>query len=73
MVTAPLHEIHLKDIGREEGGATPGEVVEKIIGSVRSESVSAVAKLNLDKVKQAGGAIKEGLGKAGDKIKGLFQ
>ena len=73
MLTAPLPEIHIKDIGREEGGATPGEVAEKIISSVRSGATSAVATLNLDKVKQAGGAIKESLGKAGEKLKGLFK
>lgn len=77
MITAPLPEIHLQDVGRKEGGATPGEVAEQIIANVRSSAVSAVATLNLDtvidKTKQAGGAIKEGLGNAGEKLKGLFQ
>ena len=73
MITAPLPEVHLQDIGREEGGATPGEVGEKIMASIRSSTVTAVGKLNLDTVKEAGGAIKDSLGKAGDKLKGLFQ
>ena len=77
MLTSPLPEIHLQDIGKKEGGATPGEVAEKIIAGVRSSAVSAVAKLNLDavadKTKQAGTAIKEGLGEAGEKLKGLFR
>lgn len=77
MITAPLPEIHLQDIGKEEGGATPGEVGEKIMASIRSGAVAAVGKLNLDTVvdksKEAGGAIKDSLGKAGEKLKGLFQ
>lgn len=73
MITAPLPEIHLQDIGKEEGGATPGEVGEKIMASIRSSTVTAVGKLNLDTVKDAGGAIKDSLGKAGEKLKGLFQ
>lgn len=73
MITAPLPEIHLEDVGKEEGGATPGEVGEKIIASIRSNTVTAVGKLNLDAVKEAGGAVKDSLDKAGEKIKGLFQ
>jgi len=77
MLTTPLPEIHLQDIGKKEGGATSGEVAEKIIAGVRSSAVSAVAKLNLDtvvdKTKQTGTAIKEGLGEAGEKLKGLFK
>lgn len=77
MLTRPLPDIHLQDIGRKEGGATSGEVAEKIIAGVRSSAVSAVARLNLDavvdKTKQAGTVIKEGLGQAGEKLKGLFK
>jgi len=77
MLSMPLPEIHLQDIGKKEGGATPGEVAEKIIAGVRTSAVSAVAKLNLDalvdKTKQAGTAIKEGLGETWEKLKGLFK
>ncbi len=38
-MTAPLPDIHLKDIGKEEKGATPGEVAEEILASV-GKSVS---------------------------------
>ena len=77
VLTTPLPEIHLRDIGRKEGGATPAEVGEKIIASIRTSTVSAVGKMNLDgvvdKTKKAGAALKEGLGEAGEKLKSLFQ
>ena len=38
-MTAPLPDIHLKDIGKEEKGATPGEVAEEVLAEV-GKSVS---------------------------------
>ncbi|MBN2178421.1 MAG: AsmA family protein [Deltaproteobacteria bacterium] len=54
-VTAPLPDIHLKDIGKEKQGATPAEAFEKIFaslyGNITADSVTAI--LN-DGLKQMG-------------------
>ena len=47
---APLPAIHLKDIGKKSGGASPGEVTNQIIKAVSSGATQAVGTLNLDKV-----------------------
>jgi len=49
-MTVPLPDIHLKDIGKKENGATAGEVVKAIIGALNKAILKAVAPLNLDKV-----------------------
>ena len=77
-VTTNLADIHMKDIGKKEGGATPGEVAEKIMGQIQSGSSTAVASIkNLpgavtDQLQNVGGTVKSTLDKAGDKLKGLF-
>lgn len=82
---APLPTIHLKDIGKEKKGATPGEVAQKVISSITDGATKAVAGLNLDKLKgmagDAAGAAKKAMegatgaaggaaGSAGDAAKG---
>ncbi len=52
-MTAPLPAIHLKDIGKDKGGASPGEVVEKIMEQVSKSAGSAVSSLNLGKAMDA--------------------
>ncbi len=47
---APLPTIHLKDIGKDSGGATPGEVADKVIKAVSNGATKAVGTLNLDKI-----------------------
>ena len=54
---ASLPDIHLKDIGKEEGGASPGDVVNKIVASLKEGVVTGVAGLNL-------GALLGGVGDA---------
>lgn len=49
-MSAPLPNIHLKDIGKEKKGASPAEVADKIMASVTKGAQSAVGTLNLDKV-----------------------
>jgi len=58
---ASLPEIHLSDIGKEGEGATPGEVVKKVLGAVTSSAGKAVAALNLDAIK---GLAEKGVGTA---------
>ncbi|WP_269087672.1 AsmA family protein [Candidatus Reidiella endopervernicosa] len=83
-ISTKLPTIHLKDIGKESGGASPAEVAEKILTSLTNGVGSTVGKLDLSQLKgvgsaiqeQAGGAtdkLKEGLGDTGDKLKGLFK
>jgi hypothetical protein len=52
-MTVPLPAIHLKDIGKEKGGASPGEVVQKIMAQVSKSAGSAVSSLNLGKAMDA--------------------
>lgn len=61
---APLPNIHLKDIGKKSGGASPGEVADKIIKAVSNGATQAVGTLNLDKVLggAAKGAVEKGKG-----------
>jgi uncharacterized protein involved in outer membrane biogenesis len=59
-MTVSLPDIHLKDIGKKENGATPGEVAKSIIGALNKAILKAVAPLNLGKVGDvAGKAVKE--------------
>ena len=51
-----LPAIHLKDIGKSSGGATPTEVAEQVIAAITKAATSAVGKLDV-------GAIKDALGK----------
>ncbi len=67
-MTAPLPDIHLKDIGKEEGGASPGEVVERVMTSLGDGASKAVGGLGvgktLDSLKQSLGSVTEGVGKS---------
>jgi uncharacterized protein involved in outer membrane biogenesis len=59
-MTVPLPDIHLQDIGKKENGATPGEVVQTLIGALNKAILKAVAPLNLDKVGEVAGKAVEG-------------
>lgn len=63
-VSAPLPDIHLKDIGKEKQGATPAEAFEKIFSSLYSSlNADVVTNVLNEGLKQIGG-IKE-IGSAG--------
>lgn len=70
-MTVPLPDIHLKDIGKDKGGASPGEVAKQVMGKMTSSIGSALGgiKDGAGKVLEKG---KEGAKKVGDKLKGLF-
>ena len=54
-ITAPLPDIHLKDIGKEKDGATPAEAFEKIFSSLYSSiSADSVTSIFNDGLKQLG-------------------
>jgi uncharacterized protein involved in outer membrane biogenesis len=61
-MTVSLPDIHLKDIGKEENGATPGEVAKSIIGALNKSILKAVAPLNLGKVGDVAGKAVKGVG-----------
>jgi hypothetical protein len=46
-ITSPLPDLHLKDIGKKEGGASPGEVVNEVITAVQDAATKSVASLNI--------------------------
>ncbi len=61
-----LPEIHLEDIGKESGGASPGEVASQVIDQLTAGVQGAVGALNLDGLKDAAGAAVEGAAKAAE-------
>lgn len=67
-ISTPLPNVHLKDIGKKEKGASPSEVAKKIISSMTKGAGSAVGALNLDKMMEGAGeaakAVTEGASKA---------
>lgn len=55
-ISAPLPDIHLKDIGKEKEGATPAEAAEKIFSSLYSSiSADSVTQVLNDSLKKLGG------------------
>ena len=65
----PLSNIHLKNIGKNSGGATPEEIARQIIASLSSNIGTAVSTLNLGDLKQIGSALQEGTGGATNAVK----
>jgi len=56
-MTTSLPDIHLKDIGKDTGGASPGEIASKVMEELSSGAGQAVGALNLDAIS---GAVGEG-------------
>jgi uncharacterized protein involved in outer membrane biogenesis len=54
-VPANLPDIHLKDLGKSKGGATPAEIADQIIDAIANNAAKSVASLNLDALKGAAG------------------
>ena len=63
--SAPLPDIHLKDIGKAAGGATPAEVAELIMESVADGAAKAVADLGIEKSLEG---LKKSLEDLGDRV-----
>ena len=59
-----LPEIHLTDIGKDSGGASPGEVAGQVIDELTKGIQGAVAGLNLGDLQKAAGAAVEEATKA---------
>jgi hypothetical protein len=65
--TASIPEIHMKDIGKDSGGATPAQVAANVLDALTESALEAAAVGELKKV--AGGL----LDKVGGAVKGLFK
>lgn len=75
-LTAALPDLHLRDIGKAQGGATPGEVARQIAARLSRSVTQSVATLELERALGAGreelGGAAEALRKgAGDAASGL--
>ena len=62
-LSVPLPPIHLKDIGKDKGGASPGEVAEKIMASVTDGATKAVGSLNISGLVEGATGMVKDLGK----------
>lgn len=79
-VTASLPDIHLKDVGKETGGASPAEAAQEIFAALYEKIASPAVAGTLNKgLRDLGSTIeaaREGaqkeLGGVTDKVKGLF-
>jgi hypothetical protein len=56
-MSVDLPDIVLKDIGKSKGGATPGEVANKILDALKNNVDGAVKHLNLNQVKEVVGSV----------------
>ena len=57
-----LPEIHLTDIGKDSGGASPAEVAAKVLDAISTAVISSVATLDLGSMVEGAGAVLEGAG-----------
>jgi uncharacterized protein involved in outer membrane biogenesis len=64
-----LPDIHLADIGKETGGATPEQAVSAVFSAITRGTTSAVT----DSLKKVGEAGKEATSKITEGVKGLFK
>jgi uncharacterized protein involved in outer membrane biogenesis len=75
-LAVPLPTIHLTNIGKDEGGATPGEVAAKVVGAITSQASQVGAEALVGKLGDVGkvvsGTAEEGVSSAGKALKGLF-
>ncbi|MBC04965.1 hypothetical protein [Thalassospira sp.] len=56
-----LPEIHLTDVGKEDGGATPAEVAGEILTAINTSVFKAVSSLNVDGLLQGVGDLGKGV------------
>lgn len=72
-MTVSLPAIELRGIGKEKGGASPGEVAEKVFGAFSQGIGKVVEPLNLDKAKEVvegvAGALSESIGEGAESSK----
>jgi hypothetical protein len=73
-LTVAMPDIHLKDIRKDDSGASPAQVAEEIMDSVKSGVGVAAASLSLGETFESGvKGLKKGATGVGDKLKGIFK
>jgi hypothetical protein len=65
MMTVPIADIRLKDLGKDSGGISPAQATSRALGSVLSGVASGMAGV--------GRSVTNEVGKLGGGLKGLFQ
>jgi uncharacterized protein involved in outer membrane biogenesis len=72
-VDVDLPDLIMRDVGKKEGGITPGELGQRIADAMKKQLTGAISFDKLGKAAQrAGEAIGEAASGAADKIKSLF-
>jgi hypothetical protein len=72
-MTLPLPDIHMKDIGKDSGGANPAEVISEVFDSISKAvmgAVSSAGDIAGDALKNVGGAASDAAKGATDAAKG---
>jgi len=75
-LSVPLPDIHLKDIGKDSGGATVAEALSAVFGALNKatgQAVAGAAKPLQKGALAAGEAVGQGVSKAVEGVKGLFK
>ena len=73
-MSAPLPDIHLKDIGKEQGGATPAEIAEEVLSSITGAASNAAGGLGIGDTLESLGKSLEGVGAGvGDAVEGVTE
>ena len=70
VVSIPIPDLHLHDIGKKSNGATAGEVAQQVLNTMTHQITHSVAPLS---VRSAGKTIQNGMDAATRTIKDLFQ
>lgn len=70
MLSVPLPDLHLEDIGQKSNGATAGEAIKHVFGAITKSVTVAVAARNLSGATES---LRQGAGSVGGFIKGLLQ
>lgn len=79
-MNVPLPDIHMTDIGKKEGGASPAEVADQLLSRISQSATRAVSGLGLDKMMGSAKGAASGAAKSvedatkgiGNTLKGVF-
>lgn len=73
-LTTPLPNIHLEDIGKEDDGASPGEIAEEIFAAIKESATGAVSGLGVEGLVSDAGYMLEGVtGGSGEALEGATE
>ena len=73
-ISAPLPDIHLKDIGTEQGGASPAAIAEEVLSSITGAAGDAVGGLGIGDTLESLGKSLEGVGAGvGEAVEGAAE